>query len=183
MWRKMIILVFSAVLFLWAGEAEAQGIGLGPQVGYQKASDADEGRLMAGAALRIKLTRSFGVEGSINYRQEKYADGALTVRNWPIMATGLLYILPIVYGAAGAGWYNTTFDYDEEKLGNAGFEDKTTQEFGLHFGGGVELPLGSVTLTGDIRYVLLNYDTEQIPGTGDVAANFYMITVGLLFGL
>jgi hypothetical protein len=164
-----------------APHVSAQSIKLGPQAGYQKAKDADAGKLMGGAALRLKLTPALGIEGSINYRQEKFNNGALTVRSWPVMVTGLLYPLPIVYGAVGAGWYNTKFEF-EPAGGVVGIEE-TKQEFGWHFGGGVELPVGAGTkLSGDIRYVFLNYDFDKVPGV-QVDRDFYVVSAGLLFGL
>jgi opacity protein-like surface antigen len=177
--RFLIVAVF---IMLIAPQVGAQSIKIGPQIGFQKATDADEGKFMYGAAVRVKLIPFLGVEGSIGYRQEKYADDALTVRSWPVMVTGLIYPLPFVYGAMGAGWYNTTIDYDQSKL--PFLKDETTQKVGWHFGGGVELPVGSnFKLTGDIRYVFLNYDFKEIPGSGDLKSNFYVITVGFLFGL
>jgi opacity protein-like surface antigen len=171
-----------ALVMIAGNQLNAQGVSLGPSLGYQRAADADEGRLMVGAALRMKLSPALGVEGSINYRREKYADGLLTVRSWPVMITGLLYPIPNLYGAIGAGWYNTTFDFDRDELPLV--SNRTKQEFGWHFGGGVELPVNqNVKLTGDIRYVFLDYDFEELPGSGDTKSNFYMITVGLLFDL
>lgn len=162
--------------------AMAQGIGLGPRVGYQKAADADEGKLMAGAALRLRLLPFLGAEGSIDYRSEQFGDGTVTTRSWPVQVTGLFYPLPVLYGAVGAGWYNTTFDVSDDLDGV--IEDRTEQEFGWHFGAGAELPLGTAaSLTGDVRYVFLDYDFEEIPGVGDSDSDFYMITVGVLFGL
>ena len=178
--RFLIVAVF---IMLIAPQAGAQGIKIGPQLGFQKAQDADEGKVMFGAAIRIKLMPFLGAEGSIGYRQEKFADDALTVRSWPVMVTGLIYPLPIVYGAIGAGWYNTTFDYDQGKFPSQGIKDETKQEFGWHFGGGVELPLGGTTLAADIRYVFLDYDFSDVPGSDDVKSDFYAITVSLLFGL
>ncbi|NIV10927.1 MAG: outer membrane beta-barrel protein [Aliifodinibius sp.] len=183
MYNRKVWILFISCIFLGTAQLNAQGINLGPQLGYQKAADADGGKFMGGAAMRLKLSSSLGVEGSINYRQEDYANGNLTVKSWPVMVTGLIYPLPIVYGAVGAGWYNTTFDFNQENLSMA-FEDETKQEFGWHFGAGVELTAGSnLKLTGDIRYVFLNYDFEQIPGTGELNSDFYVITAGLLFGL
>lgn len=179
MWKKTVLLL--GLILLTVGQVNAQSVSLGPQVGYYKAQDS-EGNFMGGVAWRFKLMPVLGLEASINYRQEKYADNTLTVRSWPVMVTGLIYPLPIVYGAIGAGWYNTTFDYDQDKLPS--LKDETTQEFGWHFGGGVELPVGSkFKLTADIRYVFLNYDFKEIPGSGDLKSNFYVITAGLLFGL
>lgn len=182
MFKKLMFL--GAALLFAISTASAQGLGFGPQVGYYKAKDADKGNVMVGAALRLKLTSSFGIEGSINYRQEEYADGALKVRSWPVMATALFYPLPIVYGAAGAGWYNTTFDYDQSKLGFTSLKDETKQEVGWHFGGGLEIPFGSHSkLAADIRYVFIDYEFGQLPGSKDLKSNFYVVTVGYLMGL
>lgn len=182
----LILIIFAVVT------VAAQGsVGFGPQVGIYKAQDADGVRVMGGAALRIKFSEALGVEGSINYRQEEYGNGSVSVKSWPVMVTGLLYPIPIVYGAIGAGWYNTSIDYNFSSgfLGGPVIQaseitHETKQEFGWHFGGGVELPLGSVAkLVGDIRYVFLNYDFSRFPGSGGVNNNFYVVTAGLLFGL
>jgi opacity protein-like surface antigen len=98
------------------------------------------------------------------------------------MVTGLIYPFPAVYGAVGAGWYNTTFNYNHGTIG--GVTDETLQKFGWHFGGGVELPPESnVRLLADIRYVFLNYDFQKLPGTEGMNADFWQATVGLLFSL
>jgi len=177
---RMCMAVFFVILV--SGVLSAQGIGLGPVLGYQKAADADEGNVMLGAALRAKLSPAMGIEGSINYRQEKYADGFLTVKSWPVMASALLYPLPNVYGVVGGGWYNTTYEFDREQL--PAVNSKTEQEFGWHLGGGIEIPFSETSsLTGDIRYVFIDYDVEELIGMNDVSSNFYVITVGLLIGL
>ena len=165
-------------------QVNAQSINLGPQIGYQKARDADEGKFFGGAAMRLKLTPNLGVEASINYRAEEYYDGALTVKSWPVMITGLYYPIPIVYGAIGAGWYNTTFDFDQSKFPFQLVADETQQKFGWHFGGGVELPIGSNSkFTADLRYVFIDYDFSSIPGIGEKNSDFYLFSVGFLFGL
>jgi opacity protein-like surface antigen len=190
---KYVLLLL--LLLLIAAQADAQygsptnqvSLGIGPQIGLYKAQDADNMKVMGGVAVRLKLAQAIGVEGSINYRQEEYDNGAIKVKSWPVMATGLLYVLPVVYGAIGAGWYNTTIDYNIPSTPltpTLNVTSETKQRFGWHFGGGVELPLGTVAkLTGDIRYVFLDYKFQQIPGTGDLKSNFYVIGVGLLFGL
>ncbi len=181
--KKGVFLVL--VLLLSSQMVHAQGIGFGPLAGYFQSKDADEGEFMFGGAIRLKLSPSFGIEGSIQYREEKYGDGAVKVRSWPVMATGLFYVFPFLYGAAGAGWYNTTLDYDEGRMGGGVMmEDETTQEFGWHFGGGLEIPFGSGTkLYGDIRYVFLDYEFKQLPGSEGLESDFYIITVGLLWGM
>ena len=100
------------------------------------------------------------------------------------MVTGLIYPLPIAYGAIGAGWYNTTFDYNQNNVLLQAIKDDTKQEFGWHFGGGAEVPVGSnFKLTTDLRYVFLNYDFKEIPGSGDLNSNFYVLTFGFLIDL
>lgn len=173
MLKRLIVLV--AVALLMTPQVYAQSFNLGPEGGYHKSEDGD-GNLMIGAAARIKLTSSLGAEGAIQYRQEDLGNGAVTVRSWPILVSGLIYPLPIVYGVVGAGWYNTTFEFDIQ-----GIDDETEQEFGWHFGAGVELPVGGSKLFGDIRYVFIDYDFGNVPTTGD--SNFYIISAGFLFGL
>jgi hypothetical protein len=99
----------------------------------------------------------------------------------------LIYPLPIVYGAIGAGWYNTSISYDIPAGALGGpmaLASETKQGFGWHFGGGVELPVGEVAkLVGDIRYVFLDYDFSGFPGSDGVKSNFAVITAGFLFNL
>jgi outer membrane protein W len=180
---KKGLLIMGLITFMVA-PVSSQGIKIGPQVGFQKAADADQSKFLFGGAVRAKLMPLIGVEGSIGYRQEKFADDALTVRSWPLMVTGLLYPLPFVYGAIGAGWHNTTFDYDQSKFPSQNITDETKQEVGWHFGAGVEVPVGERNkLTADFRYVFLNYDFKTIPGSGDINSDSYFITAGFLFGL
>lgn len=181
MWKT--VSVIAGLVVLLAVPANAQSVSLGPQAGYYKAGDAD-GSWMGGFAWRFGFTRNLGLEASINYRQETYGDDLLTIKSWPVMVSGLVYPLPIVYGALGAGWYNSTYDYNQSKWPSLAPEDKTTQEFGWHFGGGVELPVASKFLvTGDVRYVFLDYDFTELPGSNDLKSDFYVVTVGLLFRL
>lgn len=182
MTKTFWVTLAAGMLFLSA--AHAQSLAVGPQLGYQEAKDADHGRLMAGAALRLPLSSMLALEAAINYRQEKYSNDGLTVRSWPVMASALIYPIPLVHGTAGAGWYNTTFDYNQSKAGFGEFEDETTQKFGWHFGGGIDLPVGkSTVLAADIRYVFLDYDFKALPGSRDLKSDFYVISAGLLWEL
>jgi len=176
------ILCGAVLLTLSVVNAGAQGVFIGPAAGYQQANDADNGNFMGGAALRAKFSPAFGGEASIYYRQEDFADGKVTLRNWPVMATALFYPFPFVYGAVGGGWFHTTFDYSKELNSSLGIKDETMSEFGWHFGGGVEFAFNTMVLTGDIRYVFLNYNFKNLPGR-DIDSNFYMVTLGVLFNL
>jgi hypothetical protein len=167
--------------------AAQSSLSLGPQIGFYKSTDADQASGMGGLTLRSKLSDGFGIEGSINFRREKYYNGSVDVNSWPVMVTGLIYLAPVVYGAVGAGWYNTNiqYHYSATVLRPAGtVTSETQQEFGWHFGGGLELPVGSsAKLVGDVKYVFLNYDFTNFPGSNGVNSNFYVLTVGLLFTL
>jgi opacity protein-like surface antigen len=180
MWKKALL--FIGTITSMIAPVNAASISLGPQVGYYKARNADNGAFIGGATCRLKFTPVLGAEASINYRQETYGNDAVTVRSWPVMATGLLYPLPFFYGAIGAGWYNSTFDYNQSKYPI--LIDETKQKFGWHFGAGAEIPVGpTFKLTGDIRYVFLNYAFQEIPGSANMKSDFFVITVGGLFEL
>src|SRR4051794_28982381 len=179
---KRFILISTGLMLLIAIGANGQGLSLGPQLGYQKASDADNGKFMGGVALRMKLSSALGVEGSVGYRSETYANGGVTINSWPVMVTGLLYPIPILYGAMGIGWYNSSITYNPSIFHLQ--PDQTQQVFGWHFGGGLELPAGATSrITADVRYVFLNYDFSAIPGSSSIKSDFYVITVGYLFDL
>lgn len=156
---------------------------LGPQIGFFNTVDADNASWMGGLAARAKFGEYFGVEASINYRQEKFLNNSVTVKNWPILVSALIYPIPYVYGAMGVGWYNVTYSYNNELLG-LNLTSDTRHEFGWHFGGGVEVPLGSrVKLIGDLRYVFLDYEFEEFPGSDNIQADYYVFMIGVLFSL
>ncbi len=163
------------------------GVGFGPILGIYRSNNGDANRLTGGAALRLKLGPALGVEGSIQYREDDM--NGVSAKSWPVQVTGLIYPLPIVYGLIGVGWYHTTLDVSTPSASTPagtlpGVSASTTQTpFGWHFGGGVELPMGGLSLTADLRYVFLNYDWSNFPGTHGTNSNFYIINVGLLFGL
>jgi len=181
MFKKLFLLVVISFLSVCYAQEIKNPIVVGPQIGWHKASDADDGQLMYGAALRLKFTNAFGFEGSINYRQEEYLNGTVTVSQWPVMLSGLFFITPNIYGLAGVGWYNTNIEFDNTLI-NIG--DKTSQEFGWHFGAGVEIPLGqSILITTDFRYVFIDYDFGEVPGAGEISSDFFVIKAGLLFSI
>ncbi|OGU59400.1 MAG: hypothetical protein A2V66_16160 [Ignavibacteria bacterium RBG_13_36_8] len=171
MLKKISLLLFIVL----ASQAFAQGIAIGPQLGYQKSKNADEGSVLFGGMVRLKLSPSFAVEGAINYRQEKYNNGTEKVTSYPIMASALIYILPFAYGVAGAGWYNSKYE--------VGGTSETSSPLGYHVGAGAEIALGSIVLTGDIRYVFLKYQFENVSSASDLKANFYVIMAGILLDL
>jgi opacity protein-like surface antigen len=163
------------------------GVGFGPLVGVYKGRDGDGFRVLGGAVLRFRLSEVIGVEGSINYRGEKYNHGSVDVQSWPLMVTGLLYPITFVYGAVGAGWYNTSVSYNAlpgAPVGLTPVSRETKQQFGWHYGGGVELTVFSfLKLVGDIRYVVLNNNFKSSPGSNGVSSGSPVMTAALLFSL
>jgi len=178
---KYSFLVVLAFMLVSTTVLDAQGLYLGPRLGYFKSSDADNGTFMGGAALRAKISPSFGIEGSINYRQETYNNGHLVVKSWPVMVTAMIYPVPVAYGLIGAGWYNSSATYDPTFF--SGSSESSSQDVGWHFGGGLELPSGTNIFTADVRYVFLNYDFTAVPGSSAISANFYVLTLGYSFSL
>ncbi len=171
--------VFYLIVYLIiAGTVNAQSIAIGVQGSYVKAQDADA-VLMPGAAVRIGLG-GLKVEGSVGYKSEKYFDGMVKTTTYPVMLTGFLNLLPIVHLEGGIGWYNTKIEYSGLF---AGAPSETSREIGYHAGAGLEIPLGNLVLTGDIRYVMAKTKLENIKSTGDLKSDFYMVVVGLMLKL
>jgi opacity protein-like surface antigen len=186
--RLMVIILItfttlSSILYGQNSGSEEHNFYIGPQLGVFNAIDADEASFMGGVAARLKFGEILGIEASINYRQEKYLGNSVTVKNWPVMVTGLVYPLSFVYGGIGAGWYNSNYTYNNSLL-ETNYTSDTQQKFGWHFGGGVEIPVGKIgKIVGDLRYVFLDYDFNEFPGSNNVNADYYVFMVGILFGL
>lgn len=174
---------FLVVIFFIASVGYAQQMrnqtSIGPQIGYHKAADADDGQLMYGAALRLKLTNALGFEGSINYREEDYMNGTVLVSQWPVLLSGMIYVTPNIYGLAGVGWYNTNIEFENFP---EDIPDKTDQEFGWHFGAGVDFPLSeAAVLTTDFRYTFIDYEFQEVPGTDEINSDYFIIKAGIMF--
>ena len=177
-----VMLVFTGLILI-SVIANAQEIrnptSIGPHIGWYKSSDADDGSVMLGGAIKMKLTNALGAEGSVDYRAENYRDESIVVRSWPVMLTGLFYPVENIYGAVGVGWYNSEVDYEKE-LDN--LPNESMQDFGWHFGAGIEIPLSeALLLNGDFRYTFLDYNFEQVPGSDEINSDIFAITAGLLF--
>jgi len=181
--RTFVLFMVLGSILLLQSDLMAQFY-VGPRAGYYKSKDADEGQMYGGLTARLALG-GLSIEGAVDYRQEKYEDGLMTMRSWPVQVSALLYPVPIVYGLAGAGWYHTTLDYDQTKMeelgGTAIPEDETTSTLGYHLGAGLEIPLSNMKLTADVRYVFLNYDLDEIENLPETDHDFLAVTLGLLW--
>jgi len=164
------------LLHLGAPRAHAAGE-IVPSLGVTKPVDGDGNAKMSGnLALRGHLLPILMTEVGVGYRSEERFDDQLKIRQWPVTAS--VYLAPpssILYAGAGAGWYHTSYDYKDNTL----FQDETRQQFGVHLGGGLQVPLGShagVDLNG--RYVMMrDQKAKLIPEKFD--PDFWTTSLGL----
>jgi len=151
-----------------------------PSVGITKsAKDSNaNAEVYGGVAFRGNILPMLKSEVGIAYRRESRLNGDLMVRQWPVTASLWLAPIPALYAGGGVGWYHTTLDYSESL---PLLTDETHQRFGVHLGGGVEVPLGqsaAVDLNG--RYVYLGTEQSQLPPE-QFDPDFWTTTVGLAF--
>jgi opacity protein-like surface antigen len=184
--RFTVIVLF---LLFFAIETSAQSrttdagrIGVGPQLGYFKGADAESGSVMPGGFFRARFSELVGMDLSINYRTEDYASGRVDVTQWPLLVSAMFYPVSSVYGLVGFGLYFTSFTFHSQSL--VDLPDETSTRFGFHLGGGLEFELSrQISIFGDAKYVLLGYDLEDFDevNASDFSANFFAITIGLMF--
>lgn len=148
-----------------------------PSLGVTKSTDTNAGdaRGSGGLAIRAPLLPFLKAEGGIGYRQDSFANGDVTVRQWPVSASLWVAPLPMLYAGGGVGWYRTTFDYRS----SLPFEDTTTLKTGVHLGGGATLPIAprlGLDLNG--RYIFMQKDESlQVPTTFN--PDFWNVALGL----
>jgi len=169
-------LVFFAMLVIGIEIASA-GAELIPSVGITKSvhdSDADA-QIYGGLALRGSVIPGLKAEIGAAYRSETRLNGDLKVKTWPVTGSLWLTPLPVLYAGGGVGWYHTTLDYADALA----IESHTTQQFGVHLGGGLEIPLGPVAaLDLNGRYVFLKKETSALP-PNEFDPDFWTTTLGL----
>jgi opacity protein-like surface antigen len=132
-----------------------------------------------GAQVRLYLARFFAIEGSADYRQNKF--NGTTVHTYPVQVSALLYLLPgwrvTPFILGGGGWYHTTVD------GPAGLSD-TQNRFGVHAGGGLQYFISRhFSIDSTYRYVWLEdiASRDQSLTNKDFRDHGQMVTIGLNF--
>jgi len=170
-----------AALLCAASTMQARAAEIIPSVGLTRATDADETKSNVGLALRSSLAGPvLQSEIGISYRSEQRYDGALKVKMIPVTASLLLRPVPTLHADAGVGWYHTKYDYAEGPLAPS---DETKQQFGVHLGGGLQVPIApraAIDLTG--RYVFMkDQESKLVPTTFD--PDFWTMSLGLAFKL
>lgn len=171
-------LLLLAVLFMALAAVQPVRAGeLIPQVGMSRSLDpgTTQAKASYGLALRGDIVPMLQAEIAGAYRKEPAIAGAASVVQWPV--TTSLWLRPIgaLYAGGGVGWYHTTLEYSGNALPN-----RTTEKFGAHLGGGLDLPLvpGTVSLDLNGRYVYLGDQTTDLPPR-KWKANYWTTTAGL----
>ena len=168
-------LVLAILVPAWAGTSRAMQFI--PSLGLSKSTDsnAGEAKLSGGVALRAPILPFLSAEGGISYRQESFASDDFTVRTWPVTASLWVTPVPMLYAGGGLGWYRTTYDFRN----SAPFADRTTDQVGVHLGGGLAMPLSpALGLDLNMRYVFMQQDNSvQFPTTFN--PDFWSTTLGL----
>jgi opacity protein-like surface antigen len=154
--------------------ASRSGVTLGGRAAYYRPKDADHGTLNGGAQVRLHFTSMIAVEGSIDYRRNKFED--TRVDAYPVQASLLLYLTPKFilspYALGGVGWYFTHVQ-----------GGSTTNRYGPHAGGGVEAALARHwTVDGSYRYLWaqsLDAPTRTSPAGKNFSDHGFMLTAAL----
>ena len=171
----LLVLILSAVALACFAVRATPAASLVPSLGLTKpANGGGDAKMTTGLALRGDITPGLMGEIGLSYRSESRFNNQVDVRSWPVTAS--LYFKPgPVYVGAGVGWYQTSFAYPDGSI----FEDETRQDFGVHAGGGLELPITKavgVDLNG--RYVMMQ-DQQSRLVPEDFDPDFWAMSLGL----
>jgi len=172
--------VASTALLLIVAQPKAAGaVELVPSVGITRSVESDEVTRQVGLAVRGNIVpHVLKSEIGGSYRTEKRNAGAVEAKMWPITASLWLTPIPVLYAGAGVGWYHTTLEYRPA----LGLEDETKQDFGVHVGGGMKMPLApGVALDFGGRYVFLQ-DQESRLVPEKFNPDFWTLSAGLALG-
>lgn len=193
--KSLIILTFIMGALTVAASAQdasdraaiKDAFGIGPRLGYYKATDADEGNFYGGLQARLRVGAVIGFEAAVDYRAgQEYGFEQYSVKTSSIPVTGsIMLFAPLSssfspYGLAGIGAYYTRYDY-EGSIAELTQEDDSSFNMGYHLGFGAEFPFNEkVALNVDYRYIFLNPDENDQPFE-DANLNSNAFTAGLMF--
>jgi opacity protein-like surface antigen len=168
--------VASLAALVMCAAVKVQATEIIPSVGLTRSVDTDEAKTGIGLAVRgSAIPHVLDVELKGQYRKQDRFDGQLTERMWPITASAWLTPLRVVYAGGGVGWYHTTLDYNSPSP----LQDETTQEFGVHGGAGVRVPIApAVAFDLNGRYVWLG-DQETAIFPREFNPDFWDMSLGL----
>lgn len=174
---RVVIGILVLLAMLLAGLQAARAAEIVPSVGVTHATAGDGGyKTFVGLAVRGSVLPFVKAELGVGYRNDPYNNGNLNVRMLPVTGSLWLTPLPMVYFGAGAGVYQTTYDYNDA----LGIPNQTSREFGTHLGGGVTFPIipaiASLDLNG--RYVHLR-EKDTLLAPGSIKQSFITTTLGV----
>ena len=174
--RRWTPWIFVLLTLCLGGSAKAAGLGIGAHYSFVHNREIDDNSGMKGLMARMR-GGFFGLEAAVDYRKDDLGEGA-ELKTWPVTASVMFYPLPLVYGLAGLGYYNSTMDFPSSSQ----YSDQTDSDLGYHYGAGFEMPLvPMVKFTGDFRYHYVNYRFADIPASiGKVNADAFAINAGLI---
>lgn len=166
-----------AALTLAAARTEAAEVI--PSLGMTRTpTSGDNTRLSYGVAVRGNIAPMLAAEIGVGYRKDELLAGSIESTQWPITASLWAKPLPMFYFGGGAGYYNTTLHYP----GTPALASSTSQEFGVHLGGGITMPMipGIASLDLNGRYVYLGDQASQLP-PNTFKADFWTTSLGVAF--
>jgi len=160
-----------------AGDFGDRHFTIGPRAMYFDPKDGDS-KWSGGAQLRWYMNQAIALEGSADYRRQKFGD--TTVHYVPLQATLLGYLVqPKPFGVfllGGVGWYYTRIEPPSPA------EHDTDDRLGLHAGAGVEYRVAEHwSLDGTYRYVWLDTFKTKTADLEDkeLSDEGHMVTIGL----
>ncbi len=173
----LIIAVTAVALFSCLTVPPSSAGEVVPQLGLTKPTEGNhDAKLFGGLALRGNLAPFLKSEIGVSYRNEERLNGNLDVRQWPITASLWLAPVPVLYAGGGVGWYNTTLDYNDA----LGIDNETSQDFGVHLGGGLTVPVSpkvGVDLNG--RYVFMGDIETEFGDLDHLDPDYWTTSLGL----
>ncbi|MGH7731593.1 MAG: outer membrane protein [Candidatus Eiseniibacteriota bacterium] len=180
-WRRTrrcaLLATLAAAVLAPAMARESRAAEIIPSVGITKSTreGGEPARVYGGLALRGSFLPLLKSEVGVAYRRETRLDGNLEVKMWPVTASLWLTPIPALYAGGGVGWYHTTLDY----AAALPVADETHQEFGMHVGGGLAIPItGSAAIDLNGRYVFMDSQQTQLPPTR-FDPDYWSTTLGL----
>jgi len=150
-----------------------------PSMAMTRNPDAgDDTRISYGLAVRGNIAPMLAAEIGLGYRKDELFDDTVESTQWPLTASLWAKPVPMMYAGGGVGWYNTTLHYP----GTPALASFTTQKFGVHLGGGLELPMvpGVASLDLNGRYVYLGDQKSDLP-PNNFKADFWTTSLGVAF--
>jgi outer membrane protein with beta-barrel domain len=171
----------AALLMIVAPPKVANAVEIVPSVGITRSveSGSNDVTRQWGLALRGPIVpHVLKAELGGSYRSEERNGGLVDAKMWPITASLLVTPIPVLYAGGGVGWYHTTLEYQP----SLGLDDETTQDFGVHVGGGMNLPLApGVGLDLGGRYVFMqDQESKLVPQKFN--PDFWTLSAGLALG-